>query len=737
MSSDLKIYKEVPTWDHGVWTTTIFSSRDEYVEFILSVFKEPGEYNFDETSYIFNQEARKFNEKGYYCDAPFKSADFVAYWDSEKEKNRNGVIYKSANGTWYLCREYYMWLNFLPIYDKEEKLFGFAKVRDAQYHMALYEHLAELHYRHAVVLKKRQIASSYYHMAKFINTYWFESGAVLKLGASLKDYINEKGSWKFLDEYKNFLNEHTAWYRPNEPDKVGAWQQRIKVRLNGRDTYKGLKSTITSYSFEKDATNGVGGPVTYFFHEEAGIAPKMDDTYGFMKPALKSGDIITGQFIAAGSVGDLDQCEPLKQYVLYPEENQFYAVESNLIDKEGTIGKTGLFIPEQWSMPPYIDEYGNSLVKEALEALEKRFEKAKRELEPEAYQLEVSQSPRNIEEAFASRKEARFPIHLVTKQLQRIAEKEYPVEFVDLARNAEGKIEMKESRKLPIMDFPISKKTENKEGVICIYERPIKTATWGTYYASIDPVGEGKTTTSESLCSIIVYKNSVEISKVDQSGKISNYVEPGKIVATWCGRFDDINKTHERLEMIIEYYNAWTLCENNISHFIQHMISKRKQKYLVPKDMILFLKDIGANKSVYQEYGWKNTGTLFKSHMLSYGIEFVKEETDTDFNEDGIITKVTYGVERIPDPMILKEMLAYQDGLNVDRLVAYCALVAFVKVQESNRGMSKRIEVETDKLENSQKMSKLTMRSPFRHMGGQGSSSSVMKKPRNAFRNLK
>jgi hypothetical protein len=26
----------------------------------------------------------------------------------------------------------------------------------------------------------------------------------------------------------------------------------------------------------------------------------------------------------------------------------------------------GLFIPEQWSMPPYIDAYGNSLIEEAL-----------------------------------------------------------------------------------------------------------------------------------------------------------------------------------------------------------------------------------------------------------------------------------------------------------------------------------------------------------------------------------
>jgi hypothetical protein len=31
-----------------------------------------------------------------------------------------------------------------------------------------------------------------------------------------------------------------------------------------------------------------------------------------MRPAMRSGMITTGMFIAAGSVGDLSQCEPLK-----------------------------------------------------------------------------------------------------------------------------------------------------------------------------------------------------------------------------------------------------------------------------------------------------------------------------------------------------------------------------------------------------------------------------------------
>lgn len=730
------MFKEIPTYENGQWDVTTFYTREEFRDFLLSVFKEPGKYEFNETSKIFNEEGRKFQKQGYYCAAPVKTKDFIAYWDDQKAKCREGIIVKDDGKSWYVSRDYYMWLNFLPIYDKEEKRFDFAKVRDAQYHMALYEHLAEMHYKHAIILKKRQIASSYFHMAKLINQYWFEEGAVLKIGASLKDYINEKGSWKFLNEYKNFLNEHTAWYRPAEPDKVGAWQQQIKVRTGGRDTYKGLKSTINLYSFEKDPTHGVGGPVTYFFHEEAGIAPKMDDTYGFMKPALKSGHMITGQFIAAGSVGDLDQCEPMKEYVLHPEENGFYGVESNLVDKDGTIGITGLFIPEQWSMPPYIDQWGNSKVEEALEALEKEFEKMKKDLDPAAYQLTVSQQPRCIEEAFATRKISVFPPHLVAKQMQRIQDKEYPVEYLELSRNAEGKIIDKPSRKIPIMEFPISKKTEDKEGVLCIYERPHKDPPFGMYYASVDPVGEGKTTTSESLCSIYVYKNPVEVIKDDGNGLVKNEIERDMIVASWCGRFDDLNKTHERLELLIEWYNAWTVVENNVALFIQYMISKRKQRYLVPKDMILFLKDIGANRNVFQEYGWKNVGTLFKGNVLSYGIEFLKEELDHETKENGDIVKTVYGVERIPDIMLLREMQAYRDGLNVDRLVAFCALIAFAKVQQSNRGITKRVEVTKENLDNSQKFSKLNW-SPFRHMGNTKRNTGNSQPPRNAFKNIR
>lgn len=731
------MYLRVPTYDEKTdeWSHTEFETREQFVDFLWSIFRKPGLYNFDKTSKKFNLEAQRFNKDRVFCLAPSRSKDFVYYWDTQKERCRMGAIYKGEKDTWYLSRDYYMWINFLPIYNKEVGKFTFADIRDAQYHMSLYEEIAKHSFKHGAILKKRQIASSYYHAGKIINLYWFEEGAVNKMAGSLKDYINEKGTWRFLEEYRNFLNTHTAWYRPSNPDKVLNWEQKIEVTQGGKKRDVGLKSVIFGLALEKDPTNGVGGPCTFFFHEEAGIAPRMNETLEYLLPAMKSGMIYTGMFVAAGSVGDLEQCEPLKELILNPDSKDVLAVETNLIDAEGKIGMCGLFIPEQWSMQPCIDEFGNSQVEKAIEMILAERIVWKKTLKPEDYQLRISQKPINIEEAFAYRKVSKFPLHLVTKQMRRIEDGEYYREFVELFRNDKNEVQARETRKIPISEFPVSPTTVDKEGVIVVYERPVKDPHFGMYYASVDPVSEGKTTTSDSLCSIFVYKTTQEITKHKADGSIEQHIERDKLVASWCGRFDDLNKTHERLELLIEWYNAWTIVENNISLFIQYMISRRKQKYLVPKSQIMFLKELQSNNNVYQEYGWRNVGTIFKTNLISYAVQFLEEHLDVETKPDGEIVKTIYGIERIPDIMLLKEMAAYRDGLNVDRLVAFCALVAFAKVQESNRGYSKRVEREETNLENAKKNSKFSM-SPFRHMGKENSSTTT-RIPRNPFRNIR
>ena len=690
----LEFHIEIPTWNNGKWTTTEYNSRREFFEFVKSLFKEPGHYDFDETSLQFNKVARTFKENGnVYSIASYGSMDFINYWNGEKAKCRNGVIYKNNGKTWYLPREYYMWLNFLPIYDKIKKKFDFPLVWDIQYHVALYELLAELDYKHVAICKKRQCAMSYYHCAKLINQLWFEKGAELKIGASLIDYVD--ADFKYMMEYRNFLNEHTAWYRAMSPDTKREWKQQIEVTSGGIKSMKGLKSHIVGLTFDKNATRSVGGGTRIFYHEEAGIAPEMDKVLEFILPALKMGDITTGLFIASGSVGELTDAEPLKNMLLNPVENDVYPVETTLMDENGLKGLTGLFLPEQWGMPPYIDDYGNSQVEDALNALNKQFAEWKNSLSPQQYQLRISQHPRNIKECFASRSVSIFPMDLIEDQTRRIEDKEYPYELVDLDEDVyKNEIIVRNSVKAPISKWPIPMNSQDKEGSIVVWERPDKDIKPGTYIASVDPVSAaGTTTTSDSLCSIYVYKMPVSVKRFS-GDEVESFIEGDKIVCAWCGRFDDINDTHKRLRLIIEWYRAETIVENNVPQFITYMIHQRKQQYLVPENRILFLKEIAPTRSNVVKYGWRNTGNFFKKNMLPYLIDYLKEVIFEETNDVGMVTKKVFGISRIPDKMAMVEMRGYNDKVNVDRIISLGALIAYVQIKLSNTKMSERVENE-------------------------------------------
>jgi hypothetical protein len=718
------VYKDIPLYENGVWTTYSFDSREAMGNILeTEYFSEPGSYKFDNIVFEFQKQGLKFKKNGFFCDAPDGSKDFINYWNDQKLKCRKGVLYFKGDKKFYLSRDYYMWINFLPIIDKIKKKTDFPDIHDAQYHMALYETIGELKYLHGVILKKRQFGSSFFHASKLINLMWFEYGPVLKIGSSLSTYITGvNGTWKMINEYRNFLNQHTAWYRPMNPGSVGEWQQKIEYTENGRKTERGRKGVMQALSFEQSDTAGVGGLCTLFFYEEAGIAKSMDKTYEFMLPALQAGEITTGYFIASGTVGDLKQCEPLRKYMYKAKKNGFYEVTNKWSDSKGTVLNTGLFIPEQWSMPGYIDEFGNSLVEEALESISALKKQWKEDLDPETYQIRCSQRPTNMEEAFAFRGESIFPLELVKSHKRSIEEGDYPYKCYNLEFNGSNEVIASQTTKKPILVFPTEKNAEDKSGAIQVWEEPDEEKTFcTTYFASIDPVSEGKTVTSDSLCSIHVYKNPIHVQRVKADGSTESYMEGDKIVAAWCGRFDDINKTHERLELIIEWYQAWTIIESNVPLFIQHMQFKRKQKYLVPSTQIVYSKEIQQSKTQFQQYGWRNVSTIFRTIMLSYLIEYMKEELDVETDESGKVYKKHYGITRIPDYMSLIEMEHFRPGVNVDRLVSLAALISFVRIQEASRGLKTKIEYEDeDHLDNSNNLFKLNV-SPFRHIGKTGS----------------
>ena len=472
----------------------------------------------------------------------------------------------------------------------------------------------------------------------------------------------------------------------------------------GIEEYYGIQVDDNLYYLE-DLT--ITHNCTEFFYEEGGIAPTADQTYIYMKSALAEGNVVSGIFTIAGSVGKLEQAGPLKNFVQNPVGNDFYPVTSNLLDKHGTIGQSALFIPEHWGMPPFIDKYGKSMITEALTFLDKQdlewkngYTNASGEKvppkSPEMYQLERSQHPRNIEEAFAIRTVSVFPVKHTSRQIKRIEDGDVYLRYVDLERGDNGEITYKKAEREPISYSSSASAImtmQDKRGCVVIHQHPGTNPEWMTHFWSADPVETGATTTSESLAAIYIYMNRVEVTRIDAEGNSKTFIEGDKLVAEWVGRYDDVNDTNEQMSLLIEYYNAWGISERNKPSLNTYMILKKRTRHLASSDEMLFDSESTAAPS--NHYGWTNTAGTWKK-IIQYGVDSLSEELEeahTD-EETGITTPTRYGVEGIPFIGLLKEMQSYAHGINADRVVAYCALRTFAKLQQAKQRIGHRTERE-------------------------------------------
>ena len=59
------MYKSIPTYKNGEWSITDFETHDDFTKYIITLFKEPGQYGFDKTALLFNEEAKRFDKNGF------------------------------------------------------------------------------------------------------------------------------------------------------------------------------------------------------------------------------------------------------------------------------------------------------------------------------------------------------------------------------------------------------------------------------------------------------------------------------------------------------------------------------------------------------------------------------------------------------------------------------------------------------------------------------------------------
>lgn len=695
-------YKDIPTFDcvTETWTVTNFQNQELFADYLDSLWSDECDYKFDKDSLFFNEMGRKFETKKYYTNFPRKSKERKEFWKFEGRKSNRGVIYKGKNREWFVPPPYYFGLNYCRIANKEKGgNDSFLDIRDIQYHLCLYEYRAAAHNLHAILTKKRQMASSLIHCMVLSNSYWFRRNSVNKVFASDSTYINtEDGIWKFFNKIRDFLNSHTDWYRNNLPNSEFSWQQRIEVTQNGRKAFKGRNSVLSGITLNQSPTKSVGGMSTFGYHEEAGIAPKLDVTYGYFRPAVESGIYTTGMFIAAGSVGDLKQCGPLKYYMYRPTENKFLATTSTWVDEKRIPTKVGLFIPEHWGMPGFMDEFGNSQVEAAYKFLQKKYEEMKKnpKISAKDYQLELSQHPIFLDDAFRHRGVSYYPADLIAVQQERInlKERENLWDFKPqkglLEEDAEGKVVLKPT-KSEEHQYPIKPEWEDKRGCVTIYEPPMENAEWFTYFGGADTVEADTSKTSESVFAIDIFKTAVEV-VYEENGVRKTKIEGDKLVATYRGRFDDNEKTNEQAWLLIKMYNAFTLAERSKPSFVKYMQRKgRAEKYLAKESDIPIFKDLNQSTiSSKSPFGFIIRPNQPNDSMLKFIKDYIKEYLlsgyGSIYKESGEELRELRGIDRIDDYWLLEELLQYNDDSgNYDRHISFGAALMLAKIFQQNR----------------------------------------------------
>lgn len=274
-----------------------------------------------------------------------------------------------------------------------------------------------------------------------------------------------------------------------------------------------------------------------------------------------------------------------------------------------------------------------------------------------AYLKEKMYYPQEVDDIFLNEDTNIFDIESAKRQKTRLLQQEKTGIPVILFNDGE-KIAHEFTDKLPISNFPL-KNSDLKEAPVVIYEFPIDNPPYGLYVAGVDPYRQGKSAYSTSLGSVYIYKRMHEISG-------EKYQD--MFVASYCARPDKKETWEEQARLLIKYYNARALCENDDISFIEYMKSKGDAHYLEKQPE--WLKEIVPNTTVKRDFGIHRSAAKIIDYLHTCLKKYMESPIFVEKDSEGKVIREVLGVSKIFDPVLLEEIIQYNDQGNFDRIIA-------------------------------------------------------------------
>jgi len=293
----------------------------------------------------------------------------------------------------------------------------------------------------------------------------------------------------------------------------------------------------------------------------------------------------------------------------------------------------------------------------ALEITNGNLERLKKAGDRIAYLKEKMYYPMEVDDIFLNEDTNIFDIEPAKRQKARLLQQERTGTPIILFQD-EDKISHEFTDKLPISNFPL-KNNDLKDAPVVVYEFPIENPPYGLYVAGVDPYRQGKAAYSSSLGSVYVYKRMHDL----MGEKYQDM-----FVASYCARPDNKDVWEEQARLLIKFYNARTLCENDDISFIEYMKAKGDAHYLEKQPQ--WLQEIVPNTTVKREYGVHRSSGKIIDYLHNCLKKYMEEVIISETDDAGVVIKEVRGVSKIFDPVLLEEIIQYNDNGNFDRIVA-------------------------------------------------------------------
>jgi hypothetical protein len=650
------------------------------------------------------RQAIKFENEGFYCDAPRGTKGYYEYWDEQKRRCLEGYSVGDLSITGY----HYYYLNFGRIervfetQNGAEEQMGFPLFYDWDYNYfwSLYiakNGITEDKYEdldldvniddlsggnHMAVIKARRKGYSYKAASMLARNFCLKQNSKNYAMVSDSEYLLGDGLFSKTWDQLAFMEENTPFGQPKLTDQKLKKVSGYKEKKRGIEVEKGTKNAIIGISLKDNPEKAVGKSGELGFFEEAGKFPGLIEAWEACRPSYEQGKYTTGTMIAYGTGGTKGaDYEGLEELFFNPENYNVIPIK-NKWDDASESNTCSFFVPAYVNLEGFIDNNGKSKVEEAKTYLNQEREEKQESDDPRGYNKHVAQFPFTPREATMRVDNNIFPTNELNSQLSEVISKnKHKALTSGTLYREEGEVKFNPDANVnPIFKFPTPKDTDRRGGVV-IKQTPYKTDAGrvpdNMYMICHDPYAHDGSPEGSSLGAAYVIKRVNDIDLTYANCPVASYV----------GRPLKQDTYNRNLFLLAEYYNAKIAFENNRGNVMEYAKNNNLLHRLYEKPNIQENRHRSRPRTT-RTYGLTMSSKSMKNQAEVYIRDWLLEEYAK--SAEG---KRTLVLNKILDPALLKELANYNEDGNFDRVSALMVGMYYLR-QLQNQKVRKQDPVE-------------------------------------------